>query len=147
MTKPLTIFSCLLVLLFSSVKAQTRVISGKGVFIFGPSISEVDNLNLNEAEAINDFANYSNKIASFARAESINCEYISARQIKVQYSTVKVFIVDRDSVEYGTILTDGTKTPLLLKYVWTDIDLIEKCKEYFNIKEPAPNQFKKERVK
>ncbi len=124
-------------MLFPSVLLQhqpTRVISGKGVFIFGPSLAEADTLSSDESEALNDFAYYSNKIAIFVRAEGIKCEYISARQIKVQYATVKIFIVNRDSIEFGTILTDGMKEPLLLKYVLTDTDLDEKCKEYFHIK-------------
>jgi hypothetical protein len=123
----------------------TRVISGKGVFIFGPSMSEADTLSSDESVALNDFALYSDKIASFVRAESITCEYVSARQIKVQYATVKVFIVNRDSIEFGTILTDGNKKPLLLKYILTDIEMEEKCKEYFHIKQPQFDQMLKPR--
>ena len=148
MIKPLTICFSLLILLLPSVSLQhqtTRVISGKGVFIFGPSLAEADTLSSDESETLNDFANYSKKIATFVRAEGITCEYVSARQIKVQYATVKVFIVNRDSIEFGTILTDGMKKPLLLKYVLTDIDLKEKCKEYFHIKQPPLDQTLKPR--
>jgi hypothetical protein len=123
--------------LLSSVSSQqqsTQVISGKGVFIFGPSLTEADSLNADESEALNDFAHYSSTIASFVRAESIKCEYVSARRIIVQYASVKVFIVNRDSIQYGTILTDGQQKPVLLKYVMTDIELEENCKEYFHIK-------------
>jgi hypothetical protein len=135
--KSLNICFSLLIILLPNVSFQhqsTQVISGKGVFIFGPSLAEADSLNSDESEALDDFSLYSSKIASFVRAEGIKCEYVSARQIRVQYSTVKVFIVNRDSIEFGTILTDGVKKPLLLKYVLTDIDLEEKCKEYFHIK-------------
>ena len=135
MIKPLYI--CFLFLLppFALIQHQsTQIVSGKGVFVFGPSLAEVDSLNYDESEALNNFANYSSKIASFVRTKGINCEYITARQIKVQYSSVKVFIVNRDTVEFGTILADGNKEPLLLKYVLTDIQLEEKCIEYFNLK-------------
>jgi hypothetical protein len=137
MTKSLTICLGIFLSLLSSASSQhqsTQVISGKGVFIFGPSLTEADSLNSDESEALNDFAHYSSKIASFVRAESIKCEYISARRIIVQYASVKVFNVNRDSIQYGTILTDGDQKPVLLKYVMTDTEMEENCKEYFHIK-------------
>ena len=137
MTKSFTIYLGLFLFLLSSVSSQqqsTQVVSGKGVFIFGPSLTEADSLNSEEAEALNIFAHYSSNIASFVRAESIKCEYVSARQIEVQYASVKVFIVNRDSIQYGTILTDGDQKPVLLKYVTTETEMEENCKEYFHIK-------------
>ena len=137
MIKSLTIYLGLFLFLLSSVSSQqqsTQVVSGKGVFIFGPSLTEADSLNSEEAEALNIFAHYSSNIASFVRAESIKCEYISARQIEVQYASVKVFSVNRDSIQYGTILTDGDQKPVLLKYIWTDTELEKNCKDYFHIK-------------
>ena len=137
MIKSLTIYLGLFLFLFSSVLSQqhsTQVVSGKGVFIFGPSLTEADSLNSEEAEALNIFAHYSSNIASFVRAESIKCEYVSARKIEVQYASVKVFIVNRDSIQYGTILTDGNQKPVLLKYVTTETEMEENCKEYFHIK-------------
>ena len=135
--KSLTIYLGLFLSLLSRVSSQqqlTQVVSGKGVFIFGPSLTEADSLNSEEAEALNIFAHYSSDIASFVRAKSIKCEYISARQIKVQYDSVKVFIVNRDTIQYGTILTDGDQKPVLLKYVTTETEVEENCKEYFHIK-------------
>jgi hypothetical protein len=41
-------------------------------------------------------------------------------------------IVNRDSVDFGTILYDGKKKPLVLKYVMTDDELKEKIADYFN---------------
>ena len=137
MIKSLTICLGLFLFLLSSVSSQqqsTQVVSGKGVFIFGPSLTEADSLNSEEAEALNIFAHYSSNIASFVRAESIKCEYVSARKIEVQYASVKVFIVNRDSIQYGTILTDGNQKPVLLKYVTTETEMEENCKEYFHIK-------------
>ena len=137
MIKSLTIYLGLFLSLLSSASSQqesTQVVSGKGVFIFGPSLTEADSLNSEEAEALNIFAHYSSNIASFVRAESIKCEYVSARKIEVQYASVKVFIVNRDSIQYGTILTDGDQKPVLLKYVTTETELEENCKEYFHIK-------------
>ena len=137
MIKSLTIYLALFLSLLSSASSQqesTQVVSGKGVFIFGPSLTEADSLNSEEAEALNIFAHYSSNIASFVRAESIKCEYVSARKIEFQYALVKVFIVNRDSIQYGTILTDGDKKPVLLKYVTTETEMEENCKEYFHIK-------------
>ena len=137
MIKSLTIYLALFLSLLSSASSQqesTQVVSGKGVFIFGPSLTEADSLNSEEAEALNIFAHYNSNIASFVRAESIKCEYVSARQIEVQYASVKVFIVNRDSIQYGTILTDGDQKQVLLKYVMTDTEVEENCKEYFHIK-------------
>jgi hypothetical protein len=135
MIKPLFLYSLFILLPIVSLQHQsTQTVSGKGVFIFGPSLAEADSLDYDQSEALSDFANYSSKIAAFVRAQGIPCEYIAARQIKVQYASVKVFIVNRDTVEFGTILTDGNKEPLLLKYVLTDIDMEEKCREYFNLK-------------
>jgi hypothetical protein len=137
MIKSLTIYLALFLSLLSSASSQqesTQVVSGKGVFIFGPSLTEADSLNSEEAEALNIFAHYSSNIASFVRAESIKCEYVSARKIEVQYASVKVFIVNRDSIQYGTILTDGNQKPVLLKYVTTETEMEENCKEYFHIK-------------
>ena len=137
MIKSLTKYLGLFLFLISSVSSQqqsTQVVSGKGVFIFGPSLTEADSLNSEEAKTLNIFAQYSSNIASFVRAESIKCEYVSARQIEVQYASVKVFIVNRDSIQYGTILTDGDQKPVLLKYVTTETEVEANCKEYFHIK-------------
>jgi hypothetical protein len=132
-----TIFNFLLFAAVPCVSVQSqpaRVISGKGVFFFGPSVAEADSIESNESEALSDFANYTSKVVPYLRARDIKCEYITARQIAVQYATVKQFVVSRDSVEFGTILTDGSKKPVLLKYVLTDSELLEKCKEYFDLK-------------
>jgi hypothetical protein len=136
MKLPIALLS-LLTLVFSNTSAQflsTRVVTTKGVYIFGPSLTEADTLAVDQGEALNDFSYYSNKIASFVRARGLPCEYISERTIKIRFASKGLFTVYRDSVEFGTILTDGKNKPLLLKYVLTDIELEEKCKEYFNLK-------------
>ena len=130
-------FLCLILVVFTYASAQiqgTQVVSDKGVFFFGPSIAEADSVGSEESEALSDFAYYNNKFASFVRTKGIKCEYISSRKIIVQYATVKQFIVSRDSIEFGTILSDGKKTPLLFKFVLTDEDLDHKCKKFFNYK-------------
>lgn len=135
--KPLAIIFNLVFIMLPGLSFQeqsTQVVSGKGVFIFGPSLTEADSLSTDESDALNDFARYSSKIASFVRSKSIKCEYISARRIIVQYASEKEFIIDRDSIQYGTILADGHKKPVLIKYVMTDVELEENCKDYFYIK-------------
>lgn len=132
-----TIFICILFASTTGVSLQnqsTRSVSVKGVFFFGPSLGEADSIESGDAKALSDFAYYTNKVAPYFRARDITCEYTSARKIIVHYATVKQFIVSRDSVEFGTILTDGINKPVLLKYVLTDVELQEKCKEYFNFK-------------
>lgn len=135
--KPSITFVFLLFILPLGVSLQrqsTQVISGKGVYIFGPSLAEADSLGSDESEALNDFAYYSSKIASFVRAKGLVCKYISTRNIEVRFASKGIFMVYRDSVEFGTILTDGNQEPLLLKYVLTDVELEEKSKEYFKLK-------------
>lgn len=131
-------FAFLFCLLSIGVPLQSQSkqnVSGKCVFIFGPSASESDSVRPDESEALNDFAYYSSKIAIFARSKGMKCEYISARTINIRFGAKRVFSVSRDSVEYGTILTDGIKEPLLLKYVVTDIDMEKEIRDYFEITE------------
>ncbi len=131
------IVSCLLFLFFSSASAQylsTRFITSEGVYLFGPSLAEAESLNVDEGEVLDDFSYYSTRLASFVRARGLTCEYVSERTIKVRFGSKNMFTVCRDSVEFGTILTDGKKKPRLLKYVLTDTELEEECKEFFNLK-------------
>ena len=137
MTKQPLAITLLMLVLSAGVTAQhlsTRVVSGKGVYIFGPSVEEADTLALDEADALSDFSFYSNKFAAFVRANGLSCEYISASIIKIRYSSMRVFTVSRDSVEFGTILSDGVEEPLLLKYVEPDDTLEKACTEYFKLK-------------
>jgi hypothetical protein len=137
MMRPSVALICLSLLAYFNTSAQflsTRVVTGKGVYIFGPSLAEADTLALDQGEALNDFSYYSNKIASFVRARGLPCEYISERTIKIRFGSKGLFTISRDSVEFGTILTDGKNKPLLLKYVSTDVELDKKCNEYFNLK-------------
>ena len=113
---------------------STRIITGEGVYIFGPSLAEADNVSVDQVEALNDFTYYSGRIASFVRARGLTCEYVSARTIKIRFASKRFFTVYRDSVEFGTILADGRNKPRLYKYVVTDDELAKECKEYFNLK-------------
>ncbi|HTR80764.1 MAG TPA: hypothetical protein VMM58_03970 [Bacteroidota bacterium] len=113
---------------------STRIITGEGVYIFGPSVAEADSLSLDEGEALSDFSYYSTRIAAFVRAKGLPCEYVSDRTIRVRFGSNQSFTVSRDSVEFGTILTNGKDKPWLLKYVVTDDQLKEECKEFFGLK-------------
>ncbi|MDE3057642.1 MAG: hypothetical protein KGJ59_06775 [Bacteroidota bacterium] len=137
MIKSVVTFFVLLFLGYSGASAQylsTRIITEKGVYLFGPSLVEADTLPLEQGEALDDFSYYGNKIAVFARSRGLTCEYVSERTIKIRFASKKFYTVNRDSVEFGTIFTDGTNEPLVLKYVVTDTELEEKCKEYFKLK-------------
>jgi len=137
MMKPSIVIVCVLFLLPADSLFQhesVQVISGKGVYIFGPSLAEADSVNTDESESLNDFAYYSSKIASYVRSRGLTCQYISARTIEVRFATKKTYIISRDSVEFGTILTDGNKEPLLFRFVLTDLELEKESKKYFNLK-------------
>ena len=111
-----------------------RVPTEKEVFFFGPSIEEADSLEDYTAEAINDFSAYTNKIVPFLRMNGIKTSYLSDRKIEFQVDSINTFIVYRDSVDFGTILTDGKKQPKLLKYVLTDIELKKEIENYYKLK-------------
>ena len=111
---------------------RAQVVSGKGVFFFGPSVAEADTISAEYSDALSNFAYYTDAFAKLARANGIHCEYVSSRKIIVQYATIKQFIVDRDTVEFGTIFSDGNRRPLLLKYVLTDSVLNQEGKKYFH---------------
>jgi len=129
-------FVCIFCLvLYSSLQAQSkRIVSGRGIYLFGPSIAEADSVPTDESEALSDFAAYSNQIAIFARSNGLPCEYLSARKIVVQFGSMRVFTLCRDSVEFGTIFTDGKKEPLLIPYVAIDVELKKRAREYFRLK-------------
>ena len=135
-------FVCLALLMCSlagagNLSAQPgakRVITGRGVFLFGPSLSEADSLPTDEAEALSDFSNYSSQIAIFSKNHGITSEYVSARKIEIRYGAMRRRIVDRDSVQFGTIFTDGKKEPVVFNYVATNDELKEKAKEFFGLK-------------
>jgi hypothetical protein len=128
--------ACLLLFLStgSAQERPKRIVSGKGVYLFGPSLAEADSVPADESEALSDFANYSSQIAVFARANGIYCGYISARKIEIHYGSMKILTVYRDTVEFGTIFTDGRKHPIMVPYVATDDILKEKAKEFFELK-------------
>ena len=124
----------LLTLAAFSQERSNRVISGQGVYFFGPSIAEADSVPTDESEALSDFATYSNQVAIYAKSNGLNYGYISARTIQIRYGSMRVFTLSRDTVEFGTIFTDNKKAPLLIPYVAIDAKLKEKAKEYFGLK-------------
>ena len=111
-----------------------KIITGKCVFVFGPSVEEADTSGEEDSEALGDFGYYSSRIAKYVRSKGLKFEDLTAHTIHVRYNGDKVFTVNRDSVEFGTIITDGFKKPILFKYVVTDDELNEKIREYFQIK-------------
>ena len=135
--KILTILWCpvLLFSLFATAYCQNpKVLSGKGVYFFGPSGAEADSMNQGNIEAIDDFGYYTTQIGPFLKAKHLQSGYVSDRNIEVHYGLQKHLSVTRDSVDFGTILTDGTKMPLVLQYVLTDEELKEEISKYFKLK-------------
>jgi hypothetical protein len=90
----------------------------RGVYFFGPSGSELDSAKDDYMEAYSDFAYYTGRVVPFVRKMGIEPEYYSQKIIVIEY--IPQVIVNRDSVDFGTILYDGKKKPLVLKYVLTD---------------------------
>jgi hypothetical protein len=105
-----------------------RIYKG-GVYFFGPSGSELDSAKDDYMEAYSDFAYYTGRVVPFARKMGIEPEYYSQKIIVIEYT--QQVIVNRDSVDFGTILYDGKKKPLVLEYVLTDDELKENIAGYF----------------
>ena len=130
------VLCCLLLLPALAVAQQqeSRPVVGKGIVFFGPSVAESDTLDANNSEALGDFSTYTSKVVSFLQKQNLIFKYLSDRTIEIQYATVKHLTVCRDTLMFGTILTDGKHTPELLPYVHTDEELIHEIKAYFNLK-------------
>jgi hypothetical protein len=127
----------LLLVLSATMPLQSqyrRILSEKQVYFFGPSIEEVDSLKDYTAGAINDFSTYTNKIVPFLKLNGIKTNYLSDRKIEFQVDSINTLVVYRDSVDFGTILTDGKKQPKVLKFVLTDIELKEEIEIYYKLK-------------
>jgi hypothetical protein len=120
--------------LAAAQQQESRPVVGKGVIFFGPSVAESDTINANDSEAIGDFSTYTSKVVEFLQARKIIYKYLSDRTIEIQYATVKHMTVCRDTLMFGTILTDGKHTPKLLPYVHTDDDLTKEITAYFKLK-------------
>ena len=80
-------------------------------------------------EAYADFSYYTGRVVPFIRNMGIEPEYFSQKFIVIDY--IPEVIVTRDSVDFGVILYDGKKKPLILKYVLTDEELKENITGYF----------------
>lgn len=112
-------------LIFSKSKLDSAVVNVKGVYFFGPSQTELDSIDENYYEAYADFSYYKNKVVSFIKSIGIAPVYLSAREIRIEHK-IESIIIDRDSLEFGTILFNDNNPPRILKYVFTDIELKEK---------------------
>jgi len=108
--------------------------TSRTVHFFGPSTTEMDTLNEDDASALDDFNYYTSRVVPFIRQNNLKIKYLSGRIIEIPYDSKKLFIVYRDSVEFGTILADGVNTPEILEYVLTDDELKEEIKAYFKVK-------------
>lgn len=130
------LFCCLFLLpvLAAAQQQESRPVVGKGVIFFGPSVAESDTINAGDSEAIGDFSTYTGKVVEFLQARKITYKYLSDRTIEIQYATVKHLTVCRDTLMFGTILTDGKHTPKLLPYVHTDVELTKEITAYFKLK-------------
>ena len=130
----LFIFGLIVSLSVISFAQIDTVKNEKTVYFFGPSIAEQDTLNENNLDVIDDFFYYTNRIVPFLEQNNIKSEYLTDRNILIKYNVDSSITVNRDSIDFGTILTDGKNKPKILKYVLTDDVLEEKIKTYFNLK-------------
>ena len=113
----------------SQNQSDSLKIIKKGVYFFGPSQSELDSSNGDYLEAYADFSYYTGRVVPFIRELGIEPEYFSQKIIIIGYK--REVIVNRDSVDFGVVLYDGKKKPLVLKYVLTDAELKENISDYF----------------
>lgn len=117
-------------LIFSQSKLDSTLVNAKGIYFFGPSPTELDSIDENYNEAYADFSYYTNKVVPFIKSLGISPEYLSERIIKIK-NKIESITIDRDSLEFGTILFNGNNVPLILKYVLTDTELEKEIKQYF----------------
>ena len=113
----------------SQNQSDSLKIIKKGVYFFGPSQSELDGAKDDYLEAYADFSYYTGRVVPFIRELGIEPEYFSQKIIIIGYK--REVIVNRDSVDFGVVLYDGKKKPLVLKYVLTDAELKENISDYF----------------
>ncbi len=106
----------------------------KAVYFFGPSNSESDSLTENDLDAIDDFNYYAAKVIPFLKQNNIKSKYLSDRNIVIKYDIDSSINVNRDSINFGTILTDWKNNPKILKYVLTDDELKEEIIKYYKLK-------------
>ncbi len=133
------VFFCVYILLlgYSNLLSQVQSDSAgkiRAVYFFGPSATESDTINENDAAALDDFNYYTSLAIPFIEQNNLKVEYTSERSIKIPYNSDRFFIVCRDSVDFGTILSDGVNPPKILKYVLTDDQLKDEVKAYFKLK-------------
>jgi len=69
-------------------------------------------------------------VVPFIKSIGVAPEYLSAREIRIEHKTNSI-IINRDTMEFGTILFNDNNPPLILKYVLTDNELMEKINQYF----------------
>ena len=127
--KIIIIFLGLFNFVLSQNQSDTLKIFKKGVYFFGPSQFELDSAKDDYLEAYSDFPYYTGRVVPFIRQLGIEPEYFSQKIIVIGYN--QEVIVNRDSVDFGVVLYDGKKEPLILKYVLTDDELKENITDYF----------------
>ena len=113
----------------SQDQSDSIKILNKGVYFFGPSQTELNSAKDDYMEAYADFSYYTGRVVPFIRNMGIEPEYFSQKFIVIDY--IPEVIVNRDSVDFGIILYDGKKKPLVLKFVLTDEELKESITGYF----------------
>ncbi len=132
--KSLVIFFALAGVLFSNSYSQSKnIVQGKGVYFFGPSQAEMDSADEKNAEALDDFTYYTNRAGPYLNEHHLKADYISNRIIEIKFSNTMMRVY-RDSVDFGTILTDGINRPKVLEYVLTDDELKQEIRTYFKLK-------------
>ncbi len=130
---------CFIILFFliyiTLLSAQNNIVKyNKVVYFFCPSTTELDTIDENNLDAIDDFNYYTNRVIPFLKINNIKSEYLTDRKIEIIYDIDSSITVNRDSINFGTIFTDGKNKPKILKYVLTDDVLKKEIKTYFKLK-------------
>lgn len=132
--KSLFVCSIVVLIAFNVNPQNKRMAKEKAVYFFGPSEIEMDTIKEDEADAIDDFYYYTSLVVPYINLNQIKTEYISARNLEIPYDSLMYLVVHRDSVDFGTILTDGVNPPKILEYVLTDDELKREIRKFFNLR-------------
>jgi hypothetical protein len=104
------------------------------IIFWGPSPAEADSMNDDDKEAYSDYYYYMSKSSSILKELGIEVKDTTSFQIEINYDNDKSEIYKRKPGSIGYILNDGKQKPEVIRYVMTDIDIISKAKEFFQIK-------------
>jgi len=116
----------------SSQSLQNK--SEKQIIFWGPSPTELDSMNDEDTEVYSDYYYYVSKSSPTLKRFGIELKDTSSLLIKINYDNDKTEIFKRKRYSIAYIFNDGKQKPEVIRSVKTDIEIISKAKEFFQIK-------------